>query len=134
MIRIAKVTSITYPNPKYPDDARKESMDLVFAPSQPMATLDCADIYEGMPAHPYFIQIDADRHSGYLVKQEKTKDPYIIMDLTIWTDEVGLMFMAGDAYKSGKFLKNIRGPIAYVIGTGGTLFIPAKKVADNDVI
>ena len=45
MIRIAKVTSITYPNPNYPDnDARKESMDLAFAPGQPMATLDWADI------------------------------------------------------------------------------------------
>lgn len=134
MIRIAKVKSITYPNPKFSDDARKESMDLVFSPGQPMATLDWADIYEGMPAYPYFIQIDADRHSGYLVKHMVTNDPYIIIDLTIWTDEMGLIFMKGNAYKNGEFFKNLNGPVAYVIGTGGTLFIPAKKVADNDVI
>ena len=62
------------------------------------------------------------------------KDRYVICGLSISTDKSGLIFMKGDVYKHGNFWKNVCGPVAYVIGTGGTLFIPAKKIVDNDVI
>lgn len=134
MIRTVKVTAITYPNPNYQSSEDESLMGLRFAKGQAMVTARWADIYETPLAGPLFVQLDVDRSDGFLVKDSVTSDPSIICNLQIWTDDAGLISMSGETYRKGEFIRKVVGPLAYLIGTGGTLFLPARRVTDTDII
>jgi hypothetical protein len=136
MIRIVKITEMTYPytGPETSTEDPKGSMGLRFAKGQKMVTPVWADIFEIPNAGPWIVHLDVERSEPYVIDSSLSNKRASIRNLSIWTDDAGLISASGDAYIDGNFWKRVRGPIAYVIGVAGTVFIPAKKVAENDVI